>query len=137
MEALTDARKRGVKVQIIVPGETIDVKVVRNASRAKWGDLLRSGIEIYEYQPTMYRTKAMIVDDSWVSIGSANLDNRSFRLNDETNLNLLDHDFAMEQVGIFDDDLSHSRQITYELWKQRSASEQFLQAITSPFGWLM
>jgi cardiolipin synthase len=137
VQALIDARARGVKVQIIVPGETIDKKIVRNASRARWGDLLRIGVEIYEYQPTMYHTKAMIVDDAWVSIGSANLDNRSFQLNDETNLNLLDHIFAMQQVRIFDDDLSHSRQITYELWQKRSAGERFFQAITSPFGWLM
>ena len=97
---------------------------MRNASRANWGDLLRAGVEIYEYQPTMYHTKAMIVDDAWVSIGSANLDNLSFRLNDETNLNLLDHDFATQQVRIFDDDLSHSRQITYEMWQKRSAGER-------------
>ena len=137
LEALVDARKRGVKVQIIVPGETIDIAIVRNASRARWGDLLRAGVEIYEYQPTMYHTKAMVVDDAWVSIGSANLDNLSFQLNEETNLNLLDHDFAMKQVGIFEDDLSHSRQITYEMWQKRSASEKFFQVITSPFGWLM
>jgi cardiolipin synthase len=115
----------------------MDAPLVRYASRAAWDQLLSAGIELYEFMPTMFHCKVMIVDDAWVSIGSANLDNRSLRLNDETNLNLLDHGFAMEQVRIFDDDLSHSRQITYEMWQKRSAGERFFQMITSPFGWLM
>lgn len=62
---------------------------VRRASRARWCDLLEAGAEIHEYQPTMYLCKVMIVDDVWVSVGSTNFDTRSFRLNDEANLNYL------------------------------------------------
>jgi cardiolipin synthase len=82
---LMEAHHRGVSIKIIVPGARIDEKIVRAASRSHWGELLKSDIEIYEYQPTMIHCKLMIVDDLWVSIGSANLDNRSFRLNDEAN----------------------------------------------------
>ncbi len=69
--------------------------------------MLEAGVEIYEYQPTMYHCKVMIVDDRWVSIGSSNLDNRSFRLNDEANLNVLSERFATEQTRMFDEDLAH------------------------------
>ncbi len=90
VDALVAAMKRGVKVQIITPGPDIDTEVVRKASRARWGDLLRAGAEIYEYQPTMFHCKVMVVDSLLVSIGSTNFDNRSFRLNDEANLNVFD-----------------------------------------------
>ncbi|HEX5575760.1 MAG TPA: phospholipase D-like domain-containing protein, partial [Gemmatimonadales bacterium] len=63
---LVDARRRGVDVQIIVPGPILDAQIVRRASRAKWGPLLEAGVKIYEYQPTMYHTKVMVVDDCWV-----------------------------------------------------------------------
>ena len=72
----------------------MDAEVSRKASRGRWGDLLSAGVEIYEYQPTMYHCKVMIVDGIWVSVGSTNFDNRSFRLNDEANLNVLDRGFA-------------------------------------------
>ena len=136
-DALIEARKRGATVQIIVPGPEIDVKIVRRASRARWGELLQAGVEIYEYQPTMYHCKQLIIDDLWVSVGSANLDNRSFRMNDEANLNVLDPVFAQEQIGIFEDDLAHSRQVTLEQWTGRPAGEKLLESFTSMFGWLL
>ncbi len=74
------------------PGEHIDTETVRAASRARWGELLAAGAEIYEYQPTMYHCKVMIVDEFMVSVGSTNFDDRSFRLNDEANLNIYDRD---------------------------------------------
>ena len=94
---LISAAKRGVKIQIIAPGEVTDTKLVRHASRSRWGDLLKAGVEFYEYQPTMFHCKVMTVDDIWSTVGSTNFDNRSFRLNDEVNLNVYDSDFAMEQ----------------------------------------
>ncbi len=98
---LIAAARRGVKVEIIVPGRHIDQQIVRVASRARWGGLLNAGIKIYEYQGTMFHCKQMIVDNTWVSIGSANLDNRSFRLNDEANLNVIDGDFARAAANFF------------------------------------
>jgi cardiolipin synthase len=137
VQTLSDAARRGVKVQIIVPGPTIDYKFVRRASRARWGELLKSGVEIYEYQPTMYHTKLMIVDDKWVSLGSTNLDNRSFRMNDEANMNVLDPIFAAGQIELFDADLQKSRQITFEQWKKRPLINKVYGGFMSAFGWLM
>jgi cardiolipin synthase len=137
IQTLVDARERGVQVQIIVPGPKIDIRIVRPASRARWGRLLQAGVEIYEYQPTMYHCKLLVVDDAWVSIGSANIDNRSFRLNDEANLNVLDGAFAHEQSRLFESDLARSKRITYEAWQKRPFTGIFWETIASPFWWLM
>lgn len=124
VRTLVAALKRGVDVQIIVPGEHIDTETLRRASRAVWGDLLAAGAEIYEYEPTMYHCKVMIVDELLVSVGSTNFDNRSFSLNDEANLNIYDAAFARQQVAIFRDDLARSRQIALEQWRQRPWTEK-------------
>jgi cardiolipin synthase len=133
-QALIEARKRGVNVQIILPGPHADPRITREASRARWGDLLRAGIEIYEYQPSMYHCKLMVVDDLWTSIGSSNLDNRSFSLNDEANLNILDENFARQQARIFDTDLVNCRRITLEEWQRRSLAERITEGLASLFG---
>src|SRR4030095_1576557 len=112
IETFVSARKRGVKIEIIVPGPEIDAQIVRRASRSLWGALLDAGVQIYEYQPTMYHCKVMIVDDIWVSVGSTNFDDRSFRLNDEANLNIYDAAFAAEQVQGFEEDKRKSRLMT-------------------------
>lgn len=101
------ARRRGVRVQVVIPGKYTDVPTTLEASRASWGPMLKAGVESYEYEPTMYHWKMMVVDDLWTSIGSANLDNRSFRLNGEANLNVLDAGFAAEQAKLFEADLRH------------------------------
>jgi cardiolipin synthase len=134
---LVEARKRGVRVQIIAPDENIDVPFVRSASHAVWGELLKAGVEIYEYQPTMYHVKLMIVDDLWTSVGSANIDNRSFRLNSEANLNVLDGGFAQEQVRMFEEDLSKSKRITYEQWKRRPWYKKLGELLPSLFAPLL
>jgi cardiolipin synthase len=134
-QILIDAAKRGVKVQIIVPGEYIDVDVVRRSSRGMWGELLQAGIEIHEYQPTMYHCKVMIVDGLMVSVGSTNFDDRSFRMNDEANLNIYNTQFAAKQIDIFNDDLKYSRRITYDAWKNRPLTEKLherLAGLISP-----
>ena len=127
VQTLVDAAKRGVRVRIIVPGEHIDTRITRRASRARWGPLLQAGIEIHEYQPTMYHCKVMTIDGLWCSVGSTNFDNRSFRLNDEANLNVLDHEFAGEQTRQFEADLLHARQITLEMWRRRPLREKVIE----------
>jgi cardiolipin synthase len=113
-----------VAVEIIVPGPVLDAQIVRRASRAQWGPLLRSGVRIYEYQPTMYHTKVMVVDDVWSSVGSTNFDDRSFRLNDEANLNVLDAEFGRAQARVFVDDRARSREVTLEEWERRPFKER-------------
>jgi cardiolipin synthase len=117
---LTELSQRNVKVDIILPGDKTDVPMSRRASRHLWGPLLKAGVRIFEYQPTMYHTKMVIIDEEWSSIGSANFDERSFRLNDESNLNVLDRNFAREQAHQFDNDLKQSREITLQEWEQQS-----------------
>jgi cardiolipin synthase len=119
IETFVTACKRGVKIEMIVPGSHTDTQLVRAASRSRWGDLLDAGVRIYEYQPTMYHCKVIIVDDVWVSVGSTNFDDRSFRLNDEANLNIYDADFAAEQVKVFEADKLNSRLITRGEFKHR------------------
>jgi cardiolipin synthase A/B len=121
---LVAARKRGVRVQIIVPGPLTDSAAVRRASRSTWGGLLRAGVEIYEYQPTFYHVKVMTVDGLWVSVGSTNFDTRSFSTNDEANLNVYDRGFAQAQEKIFAQDLERSRRITLEEWERRPFTQK-------------
>jgi cardiolipin synthase len=124
VRALADAARRGARVQVIVPGPENDSEMVRRASRASWGELLRAGVEIYEYQPTMYHCKVMIVDGLWVSVGSTNFDQRSFAVNDEANLNVLDAGFAAAQERIFAEDLKRAKRITLEQWRTRPWTEK-------------
>ena len=124
---LVEARGRGVRVQIIVPGPATDSAAVRRASRSTWGELLRAGVEIYEYQPTFYHVKVMTVDGLWVTVGSTNFDTRSFSTNDEANLNVYDRAFAAEGERIFERDLGRSRRITLEEWEGRPLREKLLE----------
>jgi len=127
VETLVGARKRGVPIEIILPGPNIDTETTRKASRSRWGDLLRAGVAIYEYQPTMFHCKVMIVDDLWISVGSTNFDNRSFRLNDEANLNVLDPEFAAAQIIVFDGDRKNATQVTLEMWEKRPWHEKLAE----------
>lgn len=132
--ALVAAARRGVKIHIITPGPHIDSDVVRSASRSRWGDLLAAGITIAEFQPTMFHVKALVVDALLVSVGSTNFDNRSFRLNDEANLNVLDHEFAERQIAIFENDWRLSKVITLQQWQQRPWREKVTDRIASLLG---
>ena len=134
IRALSAAAKRGVKVRIIVPGKEIDAGIVRLASRERWGDMLEAGVEIAEYQPTMYHVKALIVDAMMASVGSTNFDNRSFSINDEANLNVLDADFARAQVQVFEDDWKKARRMTLAGWNNRSWTEKISGEFASLFG---
>ena len=131
INAIVEAAKRGVKVQIITPGKRIDTHTVREASRACWGDLLRAGVEIFEYQPTMFHCKLLVVDEYLVSVGSTNFDSRSFKLNDEANLNIYDRDFAKQQTAVFADDIAKSQRITLEAWLHRPLREKLIEKCVS------
>lgn len=126
-QALLEAMGRGVKVRIIVPGPHIDSDTVRSASRASWGPLLQAGAVIAEYQPTMFHCKVLIVDGMLTSVGSTNFDNRSFRLNDEATLNVLDADFAHQQRQVFEADLLRSNVVTFAEWQNRPWTEKLAE----------
>jgi cardiolipin synthase len=119
IRALEGAVRRGVDVRVIVPGEHTDVPVVRHASRFHYSMLLRRGIRIYEYQPTMMHAKTMVVDGIWTTVGSSNFDNRSFRLNDEVNVNIYDETIARRMEELFFADLGRSEEITARHWIRR------------------
>ena len=130
-QILIDALRRGVRVRLITPGPITDTETVRAASRQTWGPLLAAGAEIYEYQPTMYHCKVMVVDNLMVSVGSTNFDSRSFRLNDEANLNIYDSAMAARQTAVFEDDLKRSRRVTFEEWANRPLSEKAKDLLAS------
>ena len=132
-QEFVEAQERGVNVEIILPGARTDAAIVKHASRGKWGPLLKAGVKIYEYQPTMYHAKMMIIDDVFVSVGSANFGNRSFRLNDEANLNVFLAAFAREQARVFEADKAQSKEVSYTQWKKRGCWNRFMELLMSPF----
>lgn len=131
-KALIAARKRGVRVRVMLPGKNIDSETVRLSSKASWGELLQAGIEMHEYQPTMIHVKLLVVDGELVSVGSTNFDIRSFRLNDEASLNIYNHAFAERMTQVFEDDLKRAKQYSYEMWERRPLREKLAERIVRP-----
>jgi cardiolipin synthase A/B len=131
IRTLVEAQRRGATVEILVPGPHSDQKTVRRASRALWGPLLEAGVAIYEYQPTMFHVKVAVVDEIWTSVGSTNFDNRSFRLNDEANLNVFDSGFAEGQARVFEEDKQRARRITLEEWRRRPWRERAMERVAA------
>jgi cardiolipin synthase len=132
IEALIDARRRGVRVRILLPGPHIDSEAVRIASKGEWGPLLREGVEIYLYQPTMMHMKMLIVDTEFVSVGSTNFDLRSFRLNDEASLNIFDGGFAAQMTTVFEQDLQDATLFSYAMWQARPLRERIVETLILP-----
>jgi cardiolipin synthase A/B len=130
-EALLNTVRRGVRVAVLVPG-TIDHNLVRQASRAQFGALLKAGVEIYEYTPALLHAKTMVIDDVWATVGSTNLDNLSFAFNDEMNLIVYDRAFAQELTRVFAADIAASKRITFTAWKDRGFKARFLEVLALP-----
>jgi cardiolipin synthase len=130
-QAVLRTVRRGVRIAVLVPA-VIDHNIVRQASRAQFGDLLRAGVEIYEYTPALLHAKTMVVDGVWATIGSTNLDNISFAVNDELNLIVYDRGVAGRLERIFEEDLGVSRQVTYEAWKKRGLGARLLEVLAFP-----
>lgn len=112
-EALVAAiQERGVEVQILTAGRHIDHPMIRRLSHRSVRRLLRAGAEIFEYEPAMIHAKLMTVDGMWNVIGSTNFDHRSFALNDEVNLAVLDRQLSATIEGDLLDDLKQSSKLT-------------------------
>jgi len=135
-DALVDARARGVRVVLLLPGD-IDHEIVEAASRAGFGRLLDAGVEIYEYQAGLLHAKTMTIDGEWAMVGSANMDNRSLALNNEICLVAYDHEVAGRLQSIFEEDLSHSRAIDAQTWHTRSLWKRLWELFSLPFRSLL
>ena len=133
LRAMESAVRRGVDVRVIVPGEFTDVPIVRQASRLHYDLLLRRGIRIFEYQPTMMHAKTMVVDGLWTTIGSSNFDDRSFRLNDEVNVNVYDEAIARHMEQMFHEDMARSVEITPRKWLRRPVFDRMKEAFAGVF----
>jgi len=132
-ELIRAMASRGVEVKIIVPGMHSDHLLTRTSSRRLYGDLLRQGAQIYEYQPSMIHTKSLVVDGVWSVVGSTNFDSRSFGINDEVNLAALDETLAARIEEDFQRDLAGSHRITYNEWRKRPLLERAHECL----GWIL
>jgi len=129
---LVGAARRGVDVQILVPGNVNDVPATKAGGRSSFGLLLAGGVKISEYQPTMFHPKTMVVDGVFATIGSTNFDNRSFRLNDEINLTVYDREVGRRLEEMFQRDLTRSRPYTFEQWRTRPMKERLTEWLIFP-----
>jgi len=130
-DAVIRTVRRGVRVAVLVPA-VIDHNIVRQASRAQFGDLLQAGVEIYEYTPALLHAKTMVIDGVWATIGSTNLDNLSFSFNEELNLYFYDRGVAQQLERIFIEDVAMSRRVSYEAWKGRGIGARLLEVLALP-----
>ena len=129
--ALVRAAERGVDVSIItagVAGSNLD-RLMRVASRVHFPKALRAGVKIYEYQPAYLHAKTVVIDRHWVSIGSINIDNRSFALNSELNVTVLDRGLAAKMMKVFEQDLAHSRRVPPGDWKEATLGRLFYMSL--------
>ena len=110
--AIKQARARGVSVKVIVPGDPIDSKILREASKIYWPELIKAGVEIYEYQTSMMHGKLIVIDDYLTIAGSGNFDDRTLFINDESNLHVLSESLAKKQRAMFENDLKHCKRMT-------------------------
>jgi cardiolipin synthase len=132
--SLLDARRRGVRIRLLVEGDITDARPVKLAGRAGYGRLLEAGIEIYEYQPSMMHAKALIADGALSIVGSANFNNRSFELNDELNVAVFDAALAARLRDDFERDLTQSRRLDPVQWKARPLRVRAIERAWSLFG---
>jgi cardiolipin synthase len=127
---IADAAKRGVDTRILTAGEKTDVKSTLYAGRARYEELLRAGVRIFEYRNTMMHAKPLVVDGMWGAVGSMNADNRSLSFNEETVLMTLDADTATSLERHFTDDIAHADEVLLATFRQRSGWERFKETVT-------
>jgi cardiolipin synthase len=131
LDTLEAAVRRGVRVVILLP-EVIDSSLVRSASRRHYGRMLKAGIHIHEYRAGLLHAKTMVVDGVWATVGSTNLDNRSFALNDELNLVVYDREIARRLEAAFTQDLAYAGKVEYREWQSRGLVDRLLELLALP-----
>jgi cardiolipin synthase len=133
-DVLAERARAGVDVRILLPGNHTDAKPIRWAGHNAYQSLLDAGVRIYEYQPTMIHTKALVVDGKFSIVGSANMDIRSAELNEEAVLGILDREFAQKLEAAFERDLEHALELDPERWRHRSIAAKALERVSGLFG---
>jgi len=130
MQALREAVKRGVDVKIMVPAtESTDSPIVQHASHHHFGNLLTAGVKIWEYDRTLLHQKVIVVDGVWSCVGSTNFDDRSFNLNDEISMGVVDQQIAAQLRAAFDDDLRHAHQRHLAEWQGRGLWHKLVDGV--------
>lgn len=129
-DALVAAAARGVDVRVIVPAFT-DSALIFYGSRATYGELLEGGVALFEYEEALLHAKTAVVDGAWSTVGSSNLDPRSFLHNDELNAAILSEGLGREMEALFERDLEASRRIDPEAWKARPAGDRLKERCAS------
>ena len=128
LRALGQAARRGIDVRIIVPGQS-DVDIVRHASRAVWGRLLRAGVRIFEWDESVLHTKSAVVDSTWSTTGTFNFDYWSLQMNLEVNVSVLDVRFAATLEASFVDDFARCREVILADFRFRPLGQRILEFI--------
>jgi cardiolipin synthase len=129
---LMKAVERGVDVRLLLPGPHHDQPLTESAGRTAYGKLLKSGVKIFEYQPTMIHAKTMVVDGIFTMLGSSNLDARSSEINEELDVVIHDEGFGRQMEEAFENDLKQSREYTLDEFNRRSIWERFTEWLTIP-----
>jgi cardiolipin synthase len=126
-KAVQTRARAGVDVRILVPGNHTDAIPVQYAGRGYYEELLEAGVRVFEYQASMMHAKTVLVDDAWVLVGSANMDERSMELNEENLLGVAEADYARAVAEGFERDLTRSKEIQLESWRRRPAYQRVLE----------
>lgn len=126
--ALTDAARRGVDVQLVLPGRS-DFALVLHAGRAYYSQMLDAGVKLYEMEHAMMHAKTAVIDGVFSTVGSSNLDWRSIVSNNELNVIVLGDDFGAEMEAVFERDRATSRAIDAATWARRGLRQRALEAI--------
>ncbi|HWU97238.1 MAG TPA: cardiolipin synthase [Oxalicibacterium sp.] len=136
IDALTDAAKRGIDVKLVFPAVS-DASLVMHAGRSFYTELLASGVRIFELQASVLHAKTAVIDGYWSTVGSTNLDMRSFLHNSEVNLIALDQEFGSTMESAFNEDLKNSIEVTPEKWAERPMSDRMQEWFARQFEyWL-
>jgi cardiolipin synthase len=136
-EALCDAAKRGVAVDVLLPGPHADKRVAQLASESVYAQLVECGVRVWNFQPSMLHTKVMVVDGTAALVGSSNVNRRSLDHDEEVAMVVLDQVTVGTLERQFREDLERSRSIDLSRWENRSTGQKVLEAAVTPIRrWL-
>lgn len=129
-DAIAERAREGVDVRLLVPGPATDAKPVRLAGRSHYEELLEAGVRIFEFQPGMMHAKTVVVDDCWTLVGSANMDKRSVKLNEENIVGISDPRFAADVERGLEADIARSKEINLEEFRRRGAGTRVAERLS-------